>query len=137
MDGWKIDRYNESMIRVTKGEMLFTLQGKPNGGGFEFEQFEEGGEDHLIWDGQVCRLHVTKQEDGNIKFEITQPNGFPVVLMNGLPVALFAELKTKATAGADVQRPAARPSAAPAAGGRRKTRKVRRSRAKWHNEYSQ
>ena len=91
----------------------------------------------------MCRLSVTKFAEGGVKLELTQSNGFPIALLNGLPAALYDELKKKSDEyegnAARAQSPGMRPSAAPAAGGRRRKtqKKLRRSRAKWHNEYSQ
>jgi hypothetical protein len=134
MDGWKIERFNENMIRLKNDGSMLVLQSQP-GGGYDFEEYDESGQHSLVWNGDVVRLIVTKfEEDGNIKMEFTQRNnGFPIAMFNDLPQALFDDFVARSaameTSSASAQQPAERPPAAPAAGGRRrKTRKTKKSR---------
>jgi hypothetical protein len=130
MNDWQIDQFNEYMIRLKNDGNMLVLQ-PPSEGGYNFEEYDESGEHSLIWNGDVVRLIVTKfEEDGNIKMEITNPtNGFPIAMFNGLRTELFDDLAARAAAmetrSAQAQQPADRPSAAPAAGGRKTFKKKR------------
>ena len=133
MAGWTIDQFNKNMIRLKNDGNMLVLQAKS--GDLDVQEFNEDGEQSLVWDGDVVRLIVTKfEEDGNIKMEFTQQtNGFPIAMFNGLPQSLFDDFKRRADKQKGEmneieQRVASMPTAAPAAGRRRrKTRRTRRS----------